>query len=74
MGMGVLFLLADQGKPGAALRTPLSLTHSLSHPLVKISLRRSHALIVKGGFFSHKKYYVMSIEIASLGQKLQQIW
>ena len=38
-------------KPGAALQTPFSLINelndSLTHPLVKIFLRRSHAQMVQ---------------------------
>ena len=52
--------LQTQAKPGAPLQTPLcySLIHSLSNPLVKISLRRRHTLMVEDGDFSHKIDYV----------------
>ena len=47
---------------------------AFSHPLVKISLRRRHALMVEDGAFSHKIGYVPFFLIASLGQNLQQFW
>ena len=46
-----------RAKPGAALQTSLSLIHWLSHPLVKISLRRRHAQKVKNGASSQKRNY-----------------
>ena len=52
--------LQTQAKPRAAqeLQTPSTLIHSLTDPLVKISLRRRHALMVEDGALRLKKYYV----------------
>ena len=44
--------------PGKNLITHYE-SHSLTHPLVKISLRRRHALMVEDGAFSHKLDYVL---------------
>ena len=58
----LLIYLADPGKArGCSITNTFvihSLTDSLSNPLVKISLRRSHARTGKNGASSHKTKYI----------------
>ena len=49
--------LADPGK-ARGCSTNTSVIHSVSDPLVKISLRRRHARMVKNGDSSHKTDYM----------------
>ena len=59
----------------AALQTFLWLINWLTHPLVKISLWRRHALMVGDGASSHKIDYVIilkGIQMALLVQELRQ--
>ena len=56
-------ILQTWAKPVVALQTPLWLfinwfIHSVSHPLVQISLERRHSLTVENGAFSHEIDYV----------------
>ena len=49
--------LADLGK-ARGCSTNTSVINSLTHPLVKVFLRRRHAVMVDDGAFSHKTDYV----------------
>ena len=45
-----------------------SLTDSLINPIVRISLRRCHVLMLDDGAFSHKIDYVLSFLVKSKSQ------
>ena len=56
-------LYQSRAKPGAALQTPPSLIHSLTHPLVPAALRRRHGQTVRDSSSSYKIDYVIGTKI-----------